>query len=702
MTVDKTDKTKQTTPDLDTHEGCWTSVSQRLSLKDELSMKAYSEDIDSLLTLDGLFSAVVTGFIALAVPMLQADSGQTSTQLLYTISTQLNSLVLTPPFINSTATVQPAQPFQATATARWINSLWFISLVFSLASAVMGILAKQWIREYLQWKSPSASARESVFLRELRSESWNIWHVSALISAVPILLEIAILLFTCGLAAYVRTLDLVVGVIVIVSVALFLLLVAALTILPSACRHCPYKSPTAWALLCLLRWFIGLHDRARSLFQWNASPDPSPSDEGPIISQYNMHFETIHSAAYLHSGTPPSWRTRDLEGAHINQLKHSTSNLGDQDLALHKELEFELRDAVEFIGVDLSNDLRVSSAALRVYRATVVEADLLFKVLVKLVMETPSHSTLQIVAQCTQAMLTSLSCTSTPEYTGISSDVHLAELALDGAFHNISVWCMLSRLDSAGPGYMGPLAQPVPPSRVIDQHTLVTSVLQAIRLFILGEQPLRTTLGCAFLPLDDKNNNRTAEYKESPFHYSQYIVMNYVLAYRLQDIVSQILHRSILDLGPSHSVPQLLHRRADEMLYTLRLVTFYWDSSSQLSRSCLWDCAQVLADVFNTISVSQYKARVDLVFPGLRTELFLVLSMSQYSISCTSQLILELGPPLEGAHTCDLAGFTDTKYSLRRQSLQIAHNRIWPWSQSSQTHISTICRKKRLPSYHTQ
>lgn len=41
------------TPGLGSHEGCWTSVSQRLSLKDELTMKAYSEDIDSLLTLVG-------------------------------------------------------------------------------------------------------------------------------------------------------------------------------------------------------------------------------------------------------------------------------------------------------------------------------------------------------------------------------------------------------------------------------------------------------------------------------------------------------------------------------------------------------------------------------------------------------------------------------------------------------------------------
>ncbi|EKM54886.1 uncharacterized protein PHACADRAFT_59553, partial [Phanerochaete carnosa HHB-10118-sp] len=226
----------------------WTWVNQRTNKKDSATMKDYSEDIDSLLVLDGLFSAVVTGFVVVAITMLQEDTGQTSVELLSTISAQLSSLTITSPYINSTSNGPPIQPFRPTSAARWINSLWFISLILSLASAVVGILAKQWIREYLQWDSQTSASRENVLVREIRAEAWKEWYTTSIISAVPVLLEVAIILFTCGMAVFVWTLDLVVAVVVTICVGLFLLLIATLTLLPAICKHCPYKSPTAWAV----------------------------------------------------------------------------------------------------------------------------------------------------------------------------------------------------------------------------------------------------------------------------------------------------------------------------------------------------------------------------------------------------------------------------------------------------------------------
>lgn len=69
------------------------------------------------------------------------------------ISVQLESFTLSPGLANSSSSAPPlpSLDFVADSATRWINTLWFLSLVFSLASALFGIMVKQWIREYMQW-----------------------------------------------------------------------------------------------------------------------------------------------------------------------------------------------------------------------------------------------------------------------------------------------------------------------------------------------------------------------------------------------------------------------------------------------------------------------------------------------------------------------------------------------------------------------
>ena len=46
----------------------------------------------------------------------------------------------------------------------WSTALaarWFISLILSLAAALFSILARQWIREYLKWRSPLSEPRKN-------------------------------------------------------------------------------------------------------------------------------------------------------------------------------------------------------------------------------------------------------------------------------------------------------------------------------------------------------------------------------------------------------------------------------------------------------------------------------------------------------------------------------------------------------------
>ncbi|THG97412.1 hypothetical protein EW026_g4581 [Hermanssonia centrifuga] len=225
----------------------WSAVEDYAWKYDVNSMKVFSEDIDTLLVFAGLFSAVLTAFVVPAYGMLQQDD---SVQILSRISSKLDSFQIVLPFVNSTASACSCASdpsFGVSTSARWINILWFLSLLFSLASALFGILAKQWIREYLQWNQTIASPRENILVRQLRSEAWVKWKVPAGIAAIPALLEIAVVLFILGLVVLLWTLDFVVALIITIAAGILLLAAFSVTTLPAFFQHCPYKSPTGWA-----------------------------------------------------------------------------------------------------------------------------------------------------------------------------------------------------------------------------------------------------------------------------------------------------------------------------------------------------------------------------------------------------------------------------------------------------------------------
>ncbi|PSR99068.1 hypothetical protein PHLCEN_2v4225 [Hermanssonia centrifuga] len=235
-----------------TKETGWSGIEDYMGEDDKSQMKVLNEDIDALLIFAGLFSAVLTAFVVSSYLLLQPDNTQLTVRLLSQISAQLARFEILPPFINSTASQPTASPaFQVSTSARWMNCLWFLSLIFSLSSALFGILAKQWIREYLQWRKVAAAPRENVLLRQLRIEAWDDWKVSVGISAIPALLELAVVLFLAGLVVLVWTLDEVVAIVITTAVSIVIMALCTVTVLPAFYRRCPYKSPTGWACVVI-------------------------------------------------------------------------------------------------------------------------------------------------------------------------------------------------------------------------------------------------------------------------------------------------------------------------------------------------------------------------------------------------------------------------------------------------------------------
>ncbi|KAK7016200.1 hypothetical protein VNI00_018965 [Paramarasmius palmivorus] len=228
---------------------------------DDGMVLGWKEDIDTLLVFAGLFSAVVTAFLIESYQWLSEDA---SVALLTQISQQLNG------------TQTQSTPFTPDASSIRINCFWFLSLIFSLTSALFGLLCKQWLREH-QRDVPTRTAAENLALRQLRRDSFEKWGVASFLSALPILLEIALVFFFAGVLDLLWTLQPIVFSICLAAISLSIGLYFLTTILPTITiprdqarfintwddesqrvRHdfgqlayqfiCPYKSPQAWAV----------------------------------------------------------------------------------------------------------------------------------------------------------------------------------------------------------------------------------------------------------------------------------------------------------------------------------------------------------------------------------------------------------------------------------------------------------------------
>lgn len=172
--------------------------------------------------------------------MLQRDNGQTSVNILLHLSAQT---------ANSSQPAATLPEFHPSASAVWVNSLWFLSLILSVTSALFGMIAKQWLREYMKWTTTSWMPQNTTTLRQKRFDALNEWKVPAIISTIPALLEVALILFFAGLAVFLWTFNVIVAGVSIAAITSSITLVVLGTVLPVSYRRCPYKSPTGWACL---------------------------------------------------------------------------------------------------------------------------------------------------------------------------------------------------------------------------------------------------------------------------------------------------------------------------------------------------------------------------------------------------------------------------------------------------------------------
>ena len=196
----------------------------------------------------GIFSAVVTGFLVISVPLLQENPVTSPTQLLVNIpsppTTAASNLSIS---VQSNSTSQFATSKQVVQ----VNILWTCSLSLCFTTAFYTISAQQWLRHLTV--PLNLVPRETVLLKELYTIGVSSWRVEDLINMLPTLIQVAVVLFLSGMAVFLKEFDTTVFTIFFAVSFGPLALWLVVSIIPFIDLHCPYKSPAVLAALLLFR-----------------------------------------------------------------------------------------------------------------------------------------------------------------------------------------------------------------------------------------------------------------------------------------------------------------------------------------------------------------------------------------------------------------------------------------------------------------
>ncbi|KAJ7164205.1 hypothetical protein C8R46DRAFT_309520, partial [Mycena filopes] len=247
---------------------------------DKALVESWKSDMEGLLIFAGLFSAILTAFLIESYKTLNSNSGDVTVHLLMQISQQLATSTST----NVSALLIPAPlpvPFTPAATSLICNALWFISLGFSLACAMLATLLQQWARDFLH----KADLRSAPVIRA-RIFSYLYYglqrfQMHTMVEVIPLLLHGSLLFFLCGLVAFLTLVNAAMALIAATLLVIVGGVYFGLTLLPSLYLDCPYHTPlsgTVWRVLQALK----------SIRRHRRLPNDIDSDERLGLPSYDV------------------------------------------------------------------------------------------------------------------------------------------------------------------------------------------------------------------------------------------------------------------------------------------------------------------------------------------------------------------------------------------------------------------------------
>lgn len=133
----------------------------------------------------------------------------------------------------------------------WINGLWYTSLLLSLITALLAVLVKQWLHQYMA--QSSGTARDRSFIRLYRLEGFQQWQVPLIIGLLPVIMHIALGLFFLGMVVFVAQLYEALAYITALLALLTYIAYIASHICSAMYPQCPYKTPLSALLFIMIQ-----------------------------------------------------------------------------------------------------------------------------------------------------------------------------------------------------------------------------------------------------------------------------------------------------------------------------------------------------------------------------------------------------------------------------------------------------------------
>ncbi|KAI9456352.1 hypothetical protein BJY52DRAFT_1276353 [Lactarius psammicola] len=223
----------------DSVDKMWSEYMEEADKYDTRVSDAWKDDANGVLVFTGLFSATVATFIIESYKKLSSDSGNDTTYLLGQISLQLNAFSPNGTYIPPT----PSPKYSPGLSIILVNSLWLLSLVFSIASALAATLMQQWARRYIQLPQIPRVPRDRARVRSYLFLGILKYRMSRAVEAAPALLHLSVFLFFAGLVIFLFTIFKAVAIVVSICVGFFGFVYLILTILPCLDHRCPYRTP---------------------------------------------------------------------------------------------------------------------------------------------------------------------------------------------------------------------------------------------------------------------------------------------------------------------------------------------------------------------------------------------------------------------------------------------------------------------------
>jgi len=170
----------------------------------------WRETLSTLLIFAGLFSSVLATFITQTAQSLQPTSTPQTNIVMIGMQREMLSLhraIATGGNVSAlpeSYSNLEADSFTPSSRELWLNGLWIVSLGLTLATALIIGLVQQWINRYLS--DVNGTPKQRALIRHSRFRGISLYGVRGVIELLPVLMNIALLLFFIGLILFCQSL----------------------------------------------------------------------------------------------------------------------------------------------------------------------------------------------------------------------------------------------------------------------------------------------------------------------------------------------------------------------------------------------------------------------------------------------------------------------------------------------------------------